>query len=99
MSMSRCKCGKIFDTDYELGIDTDGNCCCDDCSKPPVKHTISVILTPYNETIKRLENEKIKLLEALKEALNYIKGDYIDADGIEYRLENVIKEAEGSENE
>ncbi len=36
-----------------------------------------------------------ELLEALKEALSYIKGDYIDADGIEDRLGNVIKKAEG----
>ncbi len=36
-----------------------------------------------------------ELLDALKQALNYIKGDYIDADGIEDRLGNVIKKAEG----
>ena len=40
-----------------------------------------------------------ELLEALKEALNYIKCDYIDADGIEDRLGNVIKKAEGKKND
>ena len=40
-----------------------------------------------------------ELLDALKQALNYIKGDYIDADGIEDRLGNVIKKAEGKKND
>jgi hypothetical protein len=31
MSICKCKCGKIFDTDNELGIDFKGNCACDDC--------------------------------------------------------------------
>lgn len=29
--MSICACGKRFDTDFELGKDDEGNCCCDDC--------------------------------------------------------------------
>lgn len=31
MSMSTCKCGKVFDSDYQLGSDEKGNCCCDEC--------------------------------------------------------------------
>ena len=31
MSMSKCKCDKIFDTDEELNSDEKGECCCDNC--------------------------------------------------------------------
>ena len=31
MSLSTCKCGKVFDSDYQLGSDDKGNCCCDEC--------------------------------------------------------------------
>ena len=31
MSMARCKCDKIFDTDEEIETDEKGNCCCDNC--------------------------------------------------------------------
>ena len=31
MSMSKCKCDKIFDTDEEFGFDEEGECCCDNC--------------------------------------------------------------------
>ena len=33
MSMSTCKCGKVFDSDYQLGMDAKGNCACDDCDQ------------------------------------------------------------------
>lgn len=33
MSMSKCKCDKIFDTDEELEFDEKGDCCCDNCFK------------------------------------------------------------------
>jgi hypothetical protein len=33
MSICRCKCGRVFDSDFELETDKDGDCCCDDCSK------------------------------------------------------------------
>lgn len=45
----------------------------------------------------RLISAAPELLEALKQALSYIKGDYIDADGIEEKLANVIKKAEGNQ--
>ena len=32
MSICKCKCGKIFDSDFELETDKDGNCCCDNCA-------------------------------------------------------------------
>ena len=31
--MSTCKCGKVFDSDYQLGMDAQGNCACDDCEE------------------------------------------------------------------
>lgn len=31
MSMSTCKCGKVFDSDFEMSHDEKGNCCCDEC--------------------------------------------------------------------
>lgn len=31
MSMAKCKCGVIFDTDIHLETDESGNCCCDNC--------------------------------------------------------------------
>lgn len=31
MSMAKCKCDKIFDTDDELEFDEKGECCCDNC--------------------------------------------------------------------
>lgn len=31
MSLSTCKCGKVFDSDNELEYDEKGNCCCDEC--------------------------------------------------------------------
>jgi hypothetical protein len=37
MSMCRCKCGKIFDSDYELEADQEGNCCCDNCFDDSLK--------------------------------------------------------------
>ena len=40
-------------------------------------------------------NSHDELVEALKEAVNYIKGDFIDADGIVEKLENALKNAEG----
>ena len=33
MSMARCKCEKIYDTDYEMEVDKDGNCICDSCAE------------------------------------------------------------------
>ena len=33
MSMSTCKCGKVFDSDFEMSHDEKGNCCCDECDK------------------------------------------------------------------
>ena len=36
MSICRCKCGKIFDSDFELGTDKEGNCCCDNCYEKDV---------------------------------------------------------------
>lgn len=33
MSMTNCpECGVIFDTDFELECNEDGECICDDCS-------------------------------------------------------------------
>ena len=31
MSICKCKCDKIFDSDDELNGDAQGNSCCDDC--------------------------------------------------------------------
>ncbi len=31
MSMAKCKCDKIIDTDEEIGFDEKGECCCDNC--------------------------------------------------------------------
>lgn len=31
MSMAKCKCDRIFDTDDELGFDAQGNLCCEEC--------------------------------------------------------------------
>lgn len=32
MSMAVCPiCEKLFDTDYELNVDNNGDCVCDDC--------------------------------------------------------------------
>lgn len=31
MSVSKCKCDKIFDTDNEPNYDEKGDCCCDNC--------------------------------------------------------------------
>lgn len=31
MSMATCKCGKVFDSDFQMGMDEKGNCCCDEC--------------------------------------------------------------------
>lgn len=33
MSMSTCKCGKVFDSDFQMSHDEKGNCCCDDCDQ------------------------------------------------------------------
>lgn len=29
--MATCKCGKVFDSDFQMSHDEKGNCCCDDC--------------------------------------------------------------------
>ncbi len=31
MSMHRCKCGKIYDTDFQMEVDENGDCICDAC--------------------------------------------------------------------
>ena len=31
MSMAKCKCDKIFDSDEQLNYDETGECCCDSC--------------------------------------------------------------------
>lgn len=31
MSMHRCKCGKIYDTDFQMEVDENGDCICDEC--------------------------------------------------------------------
>ena len=31
MSMAKCKCDKIFDSDEQLNYDENGDCCCDSC--------------------------------------------------------------------
>lgn len=49
MSMSTCKCGKVFDSDYQMSHDEKGNCCCDECD-----------LIMYEELIKDLEKARSK---------------------------------------
>lgn len=29
--MHRCKCGKIYDTDFQMEVDQNGDCICDEC--------------------------------------------------------------------
>ena len=33
MSMIKCKCDKIIDTDEEMGTDENGDCCCNECEQ------------------------------------------------------------------
>lgn len=49
MSMSTCKCDKIFDTDHEMNTDEKGECCCDNC---------------YCEMYDELKNELMESIEA-----------------------------------
>jgi hypothetical protein len=63
---------------------------------PPKRRVNRDICNANAEHIVKCVNSHDELLEALKQALSYIKGDYIDADGIEERLSNVIKKAEGA---
>ena len=58
MSMSTCKCGKVFDSDFQMSHDGKGNCCCDDCD-----------LVMYEEFIKDLEKARSKESESLAEYL------------------------------
>ena len=37
MSMAKCKCDKIIDTDEEIETDEKGNCCCDNCFREIIK--------------------------------------------------------------
>lgn len=58
MSMSTCKCGKVFDSDYQLSHDEKGNCCCDECD-----------LEMYETLIKDLEESNSEQSEILAEHL------------------------------
>ena len=58
MSMAKCKCDKIIDTDFEMGFDEKGECCCDNCEQEM-----------YNQLIKDLEKARSKESESLAEYL------------------------------
>ena len=47
--MSICKCAicdKIYDTDFEMEVDKEGNCICDNCAEEEHQQELSDILMP-----------------------------------------------------
>lgn len=56
MSMNKCKCDKIYDSDDEFGVDNQGNSCCDNC---------------YEEILAQMENDiEVSTNEAAISSLN-----------------------------
>lgn len=60
MSMSTCKCGKVFDSDYQLGMDAKGNCACDDCDQEMFNVFVNDLQKiGYNENVAENLAEKL----------------------------------------
>lgn len=60
MSMSTCKCGKVFDSDYQLGMDAKGNSCCDDCDQEMFNVFVNDLQKiGYNENVAENLAEKL----------------------------------------
>lgn len=55
MSMAKCKCGKVFDSDLKWELDEKGNCCCDNC---------------FQEIYVTMSNDMVELNDYTKEMLN-----------------------------
>lgn len=62
MSMSKCKCDKIFDTDKELEFDEKGECCCDNCFEE-MQETFLKDLTYWWDKTSNHESIVEKLME------------------------------------
>lgn len=63
MSMNKCPlCDKIYDTDYQMEVDANGDCICDDCYYDKLR-----------ERTKTLDRNKIKEIIA-SIALGYLSG-------------------------
>jgi len=42
--MMRCKCGKIYDTDFQMEVDENGDCICDECYQSrPLKCEVDMV--------------------------------------------------------
>lgn len=60
MSMSTCKCGRVFDSDYQLGMDAKGNCACDDCDQEMFNVFVNDLQKiGYNENVAENLAEKL----------------------------------------
>lgn len=58
--MSTCKCGKVFDSDYQLGMDAKGNCACDDCDQEMFNVFVNDLQKiGYNENVAENLAEKL----------------------------------------
>lgn len=69
MSICKCKCGKIFDTDNELGFDTNGNCACDSCCNKDLR--IKVIKDKLINLYAKQEKINREVF-GLEKTLNYL---------------------------
>lgn len=56
MSIAKCKCDKIFDTDEELEQDEKGNSCCDNCYQD-AHNTFTNDLILMNDYVKQMQNK------------------------------------------
>jgi len=58
--MMRCKCGKIYDTDFQMEVDENGDCICDECYQSrPLKCEV--------EDMQKIVDANEKLVKELKD--------------------------------
>ena len=85
MSMTSCKkCGDVYDTDFQLCADTDGNCICDNCFEKE-----KICINPKREIL-RLKKE-IKLLKGYLEQIN---GEFREIENIVDQVEEKYMDIE-----
>ena len=61
MSMAKCKCDKIFDTDEESNFDERGECCCNDCEMKMYEELLQDLKDVDNVEIENIAEHLINL--------------------------------------
>jgi hypothetical protein len=65
MSISKCNCGKLYDTDFQFEVDKHGNCICNECFDHPVEKPIMAYYFGMIDATCRIY-ESVEAIEKIK---------------------------------